>query len=244
VKFPDDWKAQLRAIQPKTTLATLATMLELTEGQLYANRVASEEFDNECVRISGGRAKSLYHETPKAEGPRQSQLPSNWLTRMSRIQCRLRVAEIAHILNISEADLCALRRVNQELDNRCLAVHISKAKRPLFRPERASLIEENIDVRTPMPLIDRENLSHECRISVLSIMGLTSSTMREELTLSEVRRWGALLALCFDVIAEQKLELRKTRTQLNDAKVALHNKTRGTLSPNHSSNGAGSQTTL
>jgi hypothetical protein len=219
------------------TLATLGIMLKLTEGQLYSERLASEEFDNECVRISGGRAKSLYHETPKAEGPRQSQLPNDWVKRMKRIKRELRVAEIADILNIKEADLCALRRVNQELDNRCLAVQSSKARRPLFRPERSSLIEANIDVRTPMPLIDRENLPHECRISVLSIMGLTSNTMREELTLSEVRRWGALLALCFDVIAEQRLELRKTRTQLNDAKVALHNKTRGTLSPSHAGTG-------
>lgn len=164
-------------------------------------------------------------------------LPADWMKRLSRVTSKLTMPQVGEILDLSESQLYNYRLTNQELDRKCLSLSRHAATKSVYNENRASIVTDNVDNRTLVPLIDKKNLELEMRMSVLYIVSLDSLALHSE-KLHTVRRWGALLALAFDVITELKSEIRHLRSEVNNTKVQLHNKTRGTLSPTHAANGS------
>lgn len=166
-----------------------------------------------------------------------STLPDDWVKRLSKVPKGVKARDVDAALGLSNNEVYYHRVGNQELDN----IFIDKVKnsKAVFRSARSKskIYDDCVDIRTPMPLIDKENLLMETRMAVLSISTLQAHSVQHDLPLHTVRRWGALLALAHEVVKELKEELRRERTRSHDAKVALHNAKRGGPAAVHANGG-------
>jgi uncharacterized small protein (DUF1192 family) len=164
----------------------------------------------------------------------RTELPTDWHKRLSNLPYKLSAKEISEILEVSENVVYMHRVTNQEFDNCVFNLSKSRSTKHVFRKERSSIQEDNVDTRSDtFPLIDRANLSLQMRMGVLQIVSITQYDLKNELNVKEVRRWGALMALAYDVIEEKNKEIRRLQSEINRLKTDLHNRTRGTLGANH-----------